>query len=255
MRNPKFIGVYSVAAAQAASQRKVLYFVWEVETGSFVVQKLNNAFQPVADPERMSADVFNQRFTAEPAILAMPVRALDMSRVVGRFVPPPQDEGPTDVFAEPSPAERERRARLVEAGMRETFRKAVLRLKRPRERQTAFTALEQLAAVKEGIQPQHKHMFRDFGARLRQMSYPVAALAFSRRVLDLSPDDDHAHFNMARILCALGEYEAAIKHLQRAMLLDAREPVYMRMMQYIRSEQQRSTKKNDLPAEKRTSHE
>lgn len=255
MRNPKFIGVYSVAAALAASQRKVLYFVWEVETGSFVVQKLNNAFQPVAEPERMTGDVFNQRFTPEPAILVMPVRALDMSRVVGRFVPPPQEEQPTDVFGEPSPAERERRARLVESGMRETFRKAVLRLKRPKERQTAFATLEQLAAVQEGIQPQHKHMFRDFGARLRQMSYPVAALAFGRRVLDLSPDDDHAHFNMARILCALGEYEAAMKHLQRAILLDGREPVYARMMQYIRSEQKRAPQKNTLPSEKRVTHE
>ena len=234
MRNPKFIGVYSVAAAQSSGQRKTLYFVWEAETGSFVVQRLNNAFQPVADPERMTADIFSQRFTAEPAILAMPVRSLDMSKVVGRFVPPPQSE-PGDIFGEASSAEQQRRARLVETGMRETFRKAVARLKRPKERQTAFTA-------REGIQPQHKHMFRDFGARLRQLSYPSAALAFSRRVLDLAPDDDHAHFNMARILHAMGEDEAAIKHLQRAMLLDASEPVYGRMLRYIRNQQRRSTK-------------
>ncbi|WP_300787686.1 tetratricopeptide repeat protein [uncultured Desulfovibrio sp.] len=241
MRNPKFIGVYSVAAAQPSGQRKTLYFVWEVETGSFVVQRLNNAFQPVAEPERMTADVFNQRFTAEPAILAMPVRSLDMSRVVGRFVPPPQNE-PADIFGQASAAEQQRRAQLVESGMRETFRKALARLKRPKERQTAFSALEQLASVREGIQPQHKHMFRDFGARLRQLSYPSAALAFSRRVLDLAPDDDHAHFNMARVLHALGEDEAAIKHLQRAMLLDASEPVYARMLQYIRNEQRRSSR-------------
>ena len=245
MRNPKFIGVYSVAAAQAAGQRKTLYFVWEAETGSFVVQRLNNAFQPVADPERMTADIFSQRFTAEPAILAMPVRSLDMSKVVGRFVPPPQAEQ-GGVFGEVSSAEQQRRARLVETGMRETFRKAVARLKRPKERQTAFTALEQLASVREGIQPQHKHMFRDFGARLRQLSYPSAALAFSRRVLDLAPDDDHAHFNMARILHAMGEDEAAIKHLQRAMLLDGSEPVYGRMLRYIRNQQRRSTKNSSL---------
>ena len=60
MRNPKFIGVYSVAAAQSSGQRKTLYFVWEAETGSFVVQRLNNAFQPVADPERMTADIFSR---------------------------------------------------------------------------------------------------------------------------------------------------------------------------------------------------
>lgn len=241
MRNPKFIGVYSVAAAQSSGQRKTLYFVWEAETGSFVVQRLNNAFQPVAEPERMTADVFSQRFTAEPAILAMPVRSLDMSKVVGRFVPPPQTEA-EDVFGQASAAEQQRRARLVETGMRETFRKALARLKRPRDRQTAFTALEQLASVQEGIQPVHKHMFRDFGAKLRQLSYPSAALAFSRRVLDLAPDDDHAHFNMARVLHALGEDEAAIKHLQRAMLLDASEPVYARMLQHIRNEQRSSSR-------------
>ena len=53
----------------------------------------------------------------------------------------------------------------VEISLRR-FPQGLLRLKRPQERQAAITALE-LASATENISPAHKHMFRDFGAKLR----------------------------------------------------------------------------------------
>lgn len=130
--------------------------------------------------------------------------------------------------------EAARKAKVVETKLRETFRQTLLRLKRPRERKAALLALEQLARTKEGITPSHKHMFRDFGVRLRQNSQPDLALLFSRKAVELAPEDDHAHFNLARILCSLGMYDEAAAHVATALSVSSEEPLYFKLLEHIR---------------------
>ncbi|MFT3959419.1 MAG: hypothetical protein QM665_10145 [Desulfovibrio sp.] len=130
--------------------------------------------------------------------------------------------------------EAARKAKVVESKLRETFRQTLLRLKRPRERKAALLALEQLAQTKDGIIPAHKHMFRDFGVRLRQNSQPDLALLFSRKAVELAPEDDHAHFNLARILCSLGLYDEAATHIGTALSMSSGEPLYFKLLEHIR---------------------
>ena len=142
-----------------------------------------------------------------------------------------------------------RKAKVVESKLRETFRQTLLRLKRPRERKAAMLALEQLAKTTDGITPSHKHMFRDFGVRLRQNSQPDLALLFSRKAVELSPEDDHAHFNLARILCALGKYDEAAVHISAALRVAGDDPLYSKLLAHIHELKQkrvasRSTRSN-----------
>lgn len=248
MRPPKYLGVYSQPSAKADGSRKTLFFVWELAEAGYAVQQLDSAFQPRAEARRVSAARFAAHFRAEPSILAMPMTMLDVRALA-------------DLPESPAPAESEskapqldddllsgldnaRRAKQTEITLRENFRKALLRLKRPRERQAAITALEQLAAATENISPVHKHMFRDFGAKLRKTGMPDLALLFGKRALELAPEDDHAHFNLARILCAMGAYDEAAAHIHTAMRLDAREALYPRMLAHIRKEKQLRPGKN-----------
>ena len=146
------------------------------------------------------------------------------------------DDGPATTAA-PKRAfdlEAARKAKVVESKLRETFRHTLLRLKRPRERKAALLALEHLAQTKDGIIPAHKHMFRDFGVRLRQNSQPDLALLFSRKVVELAPEDDHAHFNLARILCSLGLYDEAAAHIGTALSMSSGEPLYFKLLEHIR---------------------
>ncbi|WP_394027345.1 tetratricopeptide repeat protein [Desulfovibrio falkowii] len=404
MRRSKFSGVYSFSTDWTESRRKTHYFVWELPDGAFAVQELNNAFQPLADPERISARSFKKNFKAEPEILAMPVTTPDLTQLESKNAAgntqqtvttgqktktaqetrqeeqprstaqpqaPEQDEtqggpkeqaGPRNRSAggheadpaagresvppdsspvaapqkfstasqkssatspaasaaqaaatqrsavspeapRPRTAEKQipllqkqkstafpeaaldalarseaekarsratgsnlsvsedsslspptlrsagaatvsrvydpeaaRKAKMTESKLRETFRQALLRLKRPRERQGALKALEQLAETTEDICTAHKHMFRDFGVRLRQSAHPDLALLFSRKVVQLAPDDDHAHFNLARILCMLGQYDDAAAHIRTAMSMNSDKSLYFRMLVYIRKE-------------------
>lgn len=152
------------------------------------------------------------------------------------------DEGPAPAAAAAGTAapkraydlEAARKAKVVESKLRETFRQTLLRLKRPRERKAALLALEQLAQTKDGITPAHKHMFRDFGVRLRQNSQPDLALLFSRKAVELAPEDDHALFNLARILCSLGLYDEAAIHIGTALSMSSGEPLYFKLLEHIR---------------------
>ena len=438
MRRSKFSGVYSFSTDWTGNNRKNHYFVWELPDGAFAVQELNKAFQPLAEPERISASSFAKNFRAEPEILAMPVMTPDLSRLEareksaggsdaaqqtgqadaavsepsGKTSPPPKtpaaastrpdattpdgassgvavdtsggtpagtsagtsgdatgkapaaqksraqggaqpapSAGPqsldSQIFANESdslaasvrqsaaplaspagaapmgqgkasaatpgaqqarkpsprslrpvdadepeslkrtdaptkkevstpartpqlrlqPVEKDlstdvtdmparlplpdtspmgtsrpmdlaamRKAKRTETRLRETFRQTLLRLKRPRERKAALTALEQLAQSTEDICTAHKHMFRDFGVSLRQNSQLALALLFSRRVVELAPNDDHAHFNLARILCLMGQFDEAAAHVRTAMNMGGEEPLYFRMLVHIRKE-------------------
>jgi len=164
---------------------------------------------------------------------------------------PRNDRLPETVAVAPAPSappatqkaydlEAARKAKAVESQLRETFRQTLLRLKRPRERQAALLALEQMANATEGITSSHKHMFRDFGVRLRQNSQPDLALRFTRKAVELAPEDDHAHFNLARILCSLGMYDEAAAHISTALSMAGDEPLYFKLLTHIRELKQKN---------------
>ena len=175
---------------------------------------------------------------ADQAPLPFPTRTATGVTAV-RFDEAPATTSPAVPAAQAAPKkaydlEAARKAKVVETKLRETFRQTLLRLKRPRERKAALLALEQLAHTKEGITPSHKHMFRDFGVRLRQNSQPDLALLFTRKAVELAPEDDHAHFNLARILCSLGMYDEAAAHVATALSVSSEEPLYFKLLEHIR---------------------
>ena len=264
MQSPQYIGVYSLRNKLQGGSR-ALYFVWQTETGDYIVQRIDSARKPVGVPERVTRDVLLHNFVPEAPPTPQPVVPHDSSLPSFDPLPPQGQQGAGArraaaeqeqqlLFAPSQPAaetsddgdeefrrlELARKAKQVETSMRETFRKTLLRLKRPKERHAALTALEQMAASKEGIMPEHRHMFRDFGVQLRKQSQPDTALHFSRRVVKLAPGDDHALFNMARVLCDLRKFEEAEQLLAQAMKIDASEPVYRRLRDYIMREKRRA---------------
>lgn len=245
MRKPSFIGVYS--RPESAGRGKRLYFVWQKDTDDFIVQELDRSLAPHGPVWPLKKKDLAANFRFEPEILAAPV-----SRAAPETGPAMRPEEKAGGVAELTPStlarlEKARRARQIENDMRENFKKALRGLNRPRDRQGALVALEQLARAREGIGPAHRHMFRDFGVSLRKKSLLELALICARRVLELTPDDDHAHFNMARILSLLGAPDRARAHLQRAMMIDPSEPVYSRFLEYLSREQFPGGRKTRLP--------
>ncbi len=240
----KFLGVYSRHPIGKPKSQRFLFFVWqktEENEGGYIVQKLNGQLLPAEDPQPVDAKVFEVVYRPEPSILAAPVTSGKAGKSKADDVCPFEPQPVT--LAEPTDFEK------TEASLREDFRRALLRLKRRSERAGAVNSMEKLARVTDGIQPRHKHMFRDFCVSLRSSQMPELAVLFGQRTVDMSPDDDHAHFNLARILCILNKHDEALKHVQTAIKLNGREVVYRQLLAYINRQKlhARSNRKRRKP--------
>ena len=198
-----FIGVYSSTGQQherGMGKRKQYWFVWDFGDEGYHVQALDAAFQPQGDFVSVEHANFRASFAPEPSILAMPIRR-----------PPPA--APRSQQAAQQGTERE----LVENHLRAHFGALLLKVRRGDDLSNTLQALQDLAELEEGIVPEHKYMFAEFGVNLRKGRLPEIALAHAKRVLALSPGDSHAHFNIARIYHSLGQLSEAEQHLRAAL--------------------------------------
>lgn len=237
MRNPKYLGVYSgrsVGRSADGKSVKRFYFVWDLENACYAAQALDNSFSPVEKPRLLSQAQLKASLKLEPGILAAPLSTPDFRRI--QTPPPVRAEATELTDASILELEKARKAKQIEMDMRNNFDKALRALSRPRDRKGALAAISQIAETTEGIGPVHKHMFRDFGVSLRKKSLPELALKCAKRTLELSPNDDHAHFNMARLLSILGLYDQAEAHLNTAIKIDRNEKIYFKMLKWLRDE-------------------
>ena len=246
MRQPRYLGVYSerpdAGAPGGRSGRRPRFFVWELSPADYAIQELDGALEPSSRVRLISAGRLQSGYQLEPSILVAPITLPDIANA--ERMPETEESAAPRKAAELNDdtlreLEIARRAKQIENDLRGSFRKALRGLARPREREAALEALAQIAETTDGIVPAHKHMFRDFGVTLRKKDVPEIALRCGLRVLELAPDDDHGHFNLARILCALGAWDKAAAHVERAMRLDSAEPVYPRLLAHIRKESRR----------------
>lgn len=240
MRKPKFLGVYSQnQGSYVGRARKTFYFIWELPDKSYVIQELDPALTATGPQRRITNARLKANFRPEPSILAAPVTSPEPRD----FIQPGPEKATELTDGTLARLERARKAKQVETDLRNNFARALSSLNRPRDRKGAIVALEQLARTKKDILPEHKHMFRDFGVSLRKKSLHDIAAICAQRVLELAPNDDHAHFNMARLMLLLGMYDEAVAHLKAAMKLDSSEPVYGRLARYIAEERKKPGRK------------
>ncbi len=204
----EFIGVYSRTDIR---QVKTYYFIFKNDNLVYV-QKLNALFQPSEALKMIDEQSFRSLFTPEPQIKKIPKSKM----YTGQKKKP-------EILS----------SHKVEESLRELFRKALVRMRRGTIEDGALSILENLTTVEEGITKEHKHMFNEFGIEMRKKkSYPHA-LAFSKRVIAMNSNDDHAHFNVARVLMEMEEFEEAEQHLLTAQFLNPGSKIYAKALQHI----------------------
>jgi tetratricopeptide (TPR) repeat protein len=70
------------------------------------------------------------------------------------------------------------------------------------------------------FEPEHKHLFNDFGINLRKNKMYKQSVDYYNRALALSQEDDNLHINVARALLEEQEYTEAVNHLIMALKLN-----------------------------------
>ncbi len=205
----KFLGVYSRRANDGS---KTLYFVW-TKNNLYSVQKLDKAFNPIDLLRTIDSMSFKSMFTHEPGLKQIP------SAKKGAAPRTHLD----DILSPEN----------IENTMRSQFQKTLSRVKREGLNEMTALSLQTLAQVEEGIVPEHKHMFAEFSTQLRKGQHLEQALAFCKRTISLSPTDDHAHFNAARVLMDMGNFDDAEQHLLTAHVINPRNKVHDKALKHI----------------------
>ena len=237
----KFLGVYSSAQTQSRNRRfREFFFVWQVRDGQetyFRVQEIDESYAPKSKVYTIDQSTLSF-FKFEPSILAMPLTTpeeiCDQTKREQPQVKPSDQADQMEAFR----AQVEARTEKL---LRTDFEQAMLQLNQPKSRLGALRYIKTIPNQKE-IKPSHKHMLRDFTIELRKNSLPEIALLFATKTVELAPNDDHAHFNLARIYTILERYKDALVHVRKAISLQPDtedELVYRKLLTYIEQEDRR----------------
>lgn len=234
MPTATFLGTFSTKGMPGsqtelgAAQPKLFWFVWEDTVAkAYLTQQLDNSFTPKASPTLLPSRLFRRHFTREPKVTLIPdfrpevADYLDTAFMTGAaeeqvtVSAPKAPQAPRAAAPEIrlSPAEQ------MDKDLRAEFAQSIMRYRKGNKK-SALETFQRLCALKEGIVPAHKHMFTDFAVDLRKSKlYDLALLHFTKAV-ELSPEDSHANFNIARILFEMGRKERATEYLEKALSLE-----------------------------------
>lgn len=252
---------------------KQLWFVWQDRPSrAYLAQPINAACIPVGKTRLVPGDTFRQAFTHEPDIRAVPPENPDMAdhsdQVIVRGsresekptlvggrparwagAAPSAGPGSTAAGSAPSSAAPSSEASAsstsstpsapsapeeLDRSLRAEFAMNIMRLRRG-DKDDAVREFQRMVDTSDGIVPAHKHMFTDFGVDLRKSRLNDLALSSFQRALDLSPNDSHAMFNVARALYELGQYDEAGQYLDRALAVEPDLDCAKRLREKIRS--------------------
>ncbi len=84
----------------------------------------------------------------------------------------------------------------------------------------ADEVFKKVVDLEAAFEPEHKHLFNEFGINLRKSKMHDQALEYYRKALALSPGDEHLHYNAARAAFEKADHKAAAAHLAKALELN-----------------------------------
>jgi tetratricopeptide (TPR) repeat protein len=81
----------------------------------------------------------------------------------------------------------------------------------------AKEVFKQLSEIEAIFEEDNKHIFNEFGIELRKASMIDEALANYLKAITISPQDEHLHFNIARVYYDKKEMNDALEWIRKAM--------------------------------------
>jgi tetratricopeptide (TPR) repeat protein len=118
-------------------------------------------------------------------------------------------------YAQNKKLNRAEHAAKIEEKFRTDFSMALIRLKN--KRSEAMQTLEAMIKNSGPFNEEHKFMFTDCGLALRKRNLFALASQFHQKARELSPDDEHVLFNMARVMYESGKIDKAREYLRLSL--------------------------------------
>jgi len=201
------------------TQRKTVYkgfyFIEQDDNGNIECQPLNSNYVPSGQKRSITLEEIVEKFAPEPEFYLNSVypKMRELQRTIDNA---DTHRAKGETFA----AEHEYSAALKvdEENVRANFGIGLTYLQRG-ENNKADDIFARLVKLDATFEPEHKHMFNDFGINLRKAKMYQQAVIYYKRALEMTKDDENLHTNMARALFEIKDIEGCVAHLLQALEL------------------------------------
>ena len=97
----------------------------------------------------------------------------------------------------------------------------------------AKEVFDRVVKLDAAFETQHKHLFNEFGISLRKAGMHGEAMDYYRRALELMPDDENLHYNIARAAFDKGDQNNALLHLKSCLGLNPSHEEAAKFMDFL----------------------
>jgi tetratricopeptide (TPR) repeat protein len=213
------------------SIQKSYFFVQELEDGTIEVQPLNLNYVPSGPIQVLSKDEFLEKFSPEPefyTITVMP-KMRELEKTIARG---DRHRKRGETFS--AEMEYGSAVRVDEENVRANFGLGLTYLERGAT-DKAQDIFERLVKLEAAYEPEHKHLFNEFGINLRKSKMIDQALDYYARALELSKNDENLYYNIARVYLEKKDIPKTVEMLAKALEINPEMPESIKFMNFLKS--------------------
>ena len=192
-------------------------------------QPLNTNYVPSGPKRKITLDELIAKFSPEPEFYLNSVlpKMQEMQRNVENG-DTHRDKGET--FA--AEYEYSRALKIDEENVRANFGIGLTYLERG-DNAKAEDIFQRLVNLDATFEPEHKHLFNEFGINLRKNKMLQESLEYYKRAMELSPNDENLYMNVARVLLELKDLPQCVDYLLKALELAPRHETSLKFLAWL----------------------
>jgi tetratricopeptide (TPR) repeat protein len=180
---------------------------------SVEIQPLNSNFCPSGPKQQVLLDEFLSNFMPEPDLhhekVAPQLKLLRQTLARGD-----RHRAREEFFS--AEMEYGKVLKVDEENVRANFGLGLCFLERD-DKDKAIEVFGRLVKLKAAFDPEHKHLFNEFGISLRKSRLHRQSLLYYSKALSLSQQDENLYYNVARVLHEVGREAGAGRMLRKAL--------------------------------------
>ncbi|MDL2207504.1 tetratricopeptide repeat protein [Desulfovibrio sp. OttesenSCG-928-F20] len=196
--------------------QKAFWFCEEQNDGSVEVQPLNPNYVPSGPKKTVTKDQFLSAFSPEPEMYVATVypKMRELNKTIARG-----DRHRSNKEHYSAEMEYGKALQVDEENVRANFGLGITYLERG-ENAKADNIFERLVKLDAAFEEEHKHLFNEFGIKLRKNKMTDQAVSYYERALELTSNDENLYYNMARALLEKNDIDKVLENLFKSLELN-----------------------------------
>lgn len=220
--------------------QKTFWFCEELDDGSLEVQPLNANYIPSGAKKTITREQFLAAFSPEPEMYVSTVypKMREVNKSIARG---DRHREKNELFS--AEMEYGNALKVDEENVKANFGLGITYLERG-EKGKAENIFERLVKLEAAFEKEHKHLFNEFGIKLRKNGMIDEAVTYYERAMELATQDENLFYNLARAYLEKKDIGKATDYLLQSLALNSTLEPAVKFLQWLETN-------NLLPADKK----